>query len=84
MTLQERAHELYENVHPICMRNHSHAFTWERFIITIKNNEVVAWPLECLVCTERGCPFHPEARNSFPKKQIQQQAHYETQQNAGG
>ncbi|MCD6165592.1 hypothetical protein DRQ15_05465 [candidate division KSB1 bacterium] len=71
MTLQERAQELYENVHPICRQKNDYSIAWEKFIITVKNNEVVAWPLECLACTQKNCPCYSALRRSFPEKQMQ-------------
>lgn len=54
--LQERAHELVENISTICPKSFP-GFFWEEFIITIKHGEVIAWSFNCLTCDQNECPL---------------------------
>ncbi len=55
-SLQERAYELVENILPICPQSHPGLF-WDKFIITVKNSEVIAWAFDCLICEQVNCPL---------------------------
>ena len=54
--LRARVDELMENVRPLC-QVYSNEIFWERYIVTIKSSEVVAWSLDCLLCMRTDCPF---------------------------
>ena len=69
--LQERAHELLENITPVCPKNFPGLF-WEEFIITIKHGEVVAWSFNCLTCEQNDCPlFSNLPKDSFVNDSVQ-------------
>ena len=69
--LQERAHELVENISPICPKNYPGLF-WDEFIITIKSGEVIAWSFNCLICDQLDCPlFSNLEKNQLGKNIIQ-------------
>lgn len=53
--LAARAQELVENVKPACRQNDD-GIAWERFIVTVKSKEVVAWSFDCLTCDRSTCP----------------------------
>ncbi len=68
--LQERAHELVENISPICPKNYQNLF-WEEFIITVKSGEVIAWSFNCLTCDQIKCPlFTNSTKTGFVKEKI--------------
>ena len=56
MRLQERANQFMENVQPFCPFE-AEPLYFERFIVTVKPNEMVAWPFECLICERKDCPL---------------------------
>ncbi len=56
MPLQERANAFMENVRPFCPFE-TEPLYFERFIVTVKPNEMVAWPFECLICERSDCPL---------------------------
>lgn len=68
--LRSRVDELMENVYPLCQRYSDEIF-WERYIVTIKSSEVVAWSLDCLLCMRTDCPFLARnADRSLAKEKI--------------
>lgn len=69
MRLQERAHELIENITPICPNSNPGLF-WEDYIVTIKSGEVVYWPFNCLTCDKIDCPYFSNFQK--PKSSAQQ------------
>lgn len=58
MSLQERANQFMKSVKPFCPIQNKNDY-FEIFIVTVKQNEVVAWSFECLICTRTDCPFCP-------------------------
>ncbi len=56
MPLQKRAEQFMESVQPFCPFEDKTLY-FERFIVTVKSNEMVAWPFECLICDRKDCPL---------------------------
>lgn len=58
-SLIARAEEFMEDVKLICQNNNnSAAISWEKFIVTVKKSEVVAWSFDCLTCDHVNCPLN--------------------------
>ncbi|HHM24391.1 MAG TPA: hypothetical protein ENJ23_05040 [Bacteroidetes bacterium] len=72
--LQSRVNELMQDVRPLC-QIHSDEIFWDRYIVTIKSSEVVAWSLDCLLCPHSDCPFAPTcSAPSLSEKKIKKSA----------
>ncbi len=63
MPLQERANQFMENVQSVCPFEDQTQY-FERFIVTVKPNEMVAWPFECLICERKDCPLARSNKNN--------------------
>jgi len=59
MTLQERAQEILDDIYIPCPFLKGPKFA-EKYIITIKSNEVICWPFDCLTCPRTDCRFLPK------------------------
>ena len=46
-----------EDVKIVC-KNCNSSISWDKFIVTIKSNEVVAWSFDCLTCDHSSCPLN--------------------------
>lgn len=53
MSLTQKAQELLDEVYTTCPLEGGKIT--ERYIITIKSNEVVCWSFECLICPKTNC-----------------------------
>ena len=56
-SMTARAEEFMQDVKLICQKNSSAIFG-EKFIVTIKKSEVVAWSFDCLTCDHVNCPLY--------------------------
>jgi len=56
-SLTARAEEFMQDVKLICQKNSSTIFG-EKFIVTIKKSEIVAWSFDCLTCDHVNCPLY--------------------------
>ncbi len=56
-SLIARAEEFMEDVQIVC-KNRNSSISWDKLIVTIKSNEVVAWSFDCLTCDRSSCPLN--------------------------
>lgn len=66
-SLVARAEEFMEDTKLVC-KNSNSSVSWDKFIVTIKKNEVIAWSFDCLTCEHSSCPINPSMScNSISK-----------------
>lgn len=56
MNLQQRAQEIVDDLYILCPLETHPKYTG-KCIVTVKKDEVICWPFECLICQNTNCLF---------------------------